>query len=42
MRTCGECEYHKDDFCELFEVDVESDEEACADAVKEGYAGYDD
>lgn len=37
MRSCGECEYYKDDFCELLGVEVEADEEACEDAVKEGY-----
>ena len=37
MRTCGECEYYKDDFCELLGVEAEVDEEACADAVSEGY-----
>lgn len=37
MRSCGECEYYKDDFCELLGVEAEVDEEACADAVREGY-----
>lgn len=39
MKTCGECEYFNADLgmCELLEVDVESDEEACEDAVREAY-----
>lgn len=38
-KTCGECEYFNGDLgmCELLEVDAEADEEACEDAVKEGY-----
>lgn len=37
MKTCGECEYFSDDFCELLGVEVEVDEEACADVVREEY-----
>lgn len=38
-KTCGECEYFNAalGMCELLEVDVEEDEEACADVVREGY-----
>ena len=37
MKTCGECEYFNDDFCELLGVDAEADEEACVDVVREEY-----
>lgn len=37
MKTCGECEYFNDDFCELLGVEVEADEEACVDVVREEY-----
>ena len=37
MKACGECEYFSDDFCELLGVEVEVDEEACADVVREEY-----
>ena len=44
MRTCGECEYFNASLgmCELLGVDVEVDEEACADVVKEGYESESD
>ncbi len=44
MRTCEECEYFNAalGMCELLEVDTEADEEACADAVREGYESESD
>ena len=44
MKTCGECEYCNKELglCELLEVDVEENEEACEDAVREAYENESD